>query len=181
MLEFNVAQLLKSPVGTTRRYELAEPDGGQLASMIIAPLIGSATFMRSGRGILVKATVSTTLELPCSRCLEPSQLPITVQIEEEFLQTVDLASGMTLSVEEDDQALLIDDHHTLNLGEMIRQYILTEVPIQPLCRPECAGLCPICGHNRNLGPCACRPEPTDPRLATLSRWFAQHKTEPEQP
>jgi len=52
---------------------------------------------------------------------------------------------------------------TVDLTEEIRQCLLLELPMKPLCRTDCKGLCPQCGHNRNEGPCSCRTEePEDP-------------------
>ncbi len=69
--------------------------------------------------------------------------------------------------EDEDEALLIDEHHVLDLSEVIRQGLLLVDPRQTLCRPDCAGLCPRCGGNRNLGECNCDEGLRDPRWAAL--------------
>jgi uncharacterized metal-binding protein YceD (DUF177 family) len=62
-----------------------------------------------------------------------------------------------------DEALRIDERHTLDLTETARQYLLTALPLQSVCSPSCKGLCPNCGANLNLGPCGCDEElPTNP-------------------
>ncbi|MBA7688765.1 hypothetical protein ES703_97254 [subsurface metagenome] len=63
----------------------------------------------------------------------------------------------------------IDEHHILDLTEAIRQYALLAIPMKPLCRGDCAGLCPNCGHNINQGPCDCSPQETEPRWSELSK------------
>ena len=80
-----------------------------------------------------------------------------------------LAEGPPILVdpdEEDEPATEIDDHHMLSLGPVLWQNIMLALPARALCRPGCAGLCPSCGQNLNLGPCGCQPEP-DPRWAAL--------------
>jgi uncharacterized protein len=57
-----------------------------------------------------------------------------------------------------------DDH--IDLEPMVHDAVLLELPPAPLCRPDCAGLCPWCGANRNLAPCSC-VAPSDPRWAAL--------------
>ena len=69
--------------------------------------------------------------------------------------------------EDDDEALLIDEHHILDLSEVIRQGLWLAAPEEALCRPDCAGLCPRCGGNRNLGECNCDEASVDPRWAAL--------------
>ena len=63
------------------------------------------------------------------------------------------------------------DGDRLDLGEVVREQVLLALPLKPLCREDCRGLCPRCGQNRNLGPCGCPPpeEPGDPRLEPLRK------------
>ncbi len=69
--------------------------------------------------------------------------------------------------EERDEALSIDEHHILDLSEVMRQALWLATPREALCRPDCDGLCPDCGENRNLGSCSCNQAPIDPRWAAL--------------
>jgi uncharacterized protein len=68
--------------------------------------------------------------------------------------------------EDRDEAVLIDVHQILDLTEVIRQGLWLAMPEKTLCRPDCAGLCPNCGGNRNLGECHCEAL-SDPRWASL--------------
>jgi len=167
-MQINVAQLLKQPVGATRQYELQEPlepiDEGVLP---VAPLEGAVHLLRTGRGVLVHLQAHTQVQLACSRCLEPYTAPVEIDFQEEFFPTIDIHTGLPIETPEDDKAIVIDGNHVLDLGEMARQYLLLSLPMHPLCRDDCAGLCPNCGHNLNAGPCACPPEPVDSRWAML--------------
>jgi uncharacterized protein len=58
---------------------------------------------------------------------------------------------------------------TIDLGEVMREQFFLALPMKPLCRPDCRGLCPVCGKNRNIEQCECREEWTDPRLAPLKK------------
>jgi len=157
----NVSQLLTEPVGSTRRYEfdeLADPeDRGRVQ--------GKVDLIRSNRSVLVHAALSAALKLECARCLKPAKCPITFEINEEFFPTIDATSGLPVKVPEPG-GFTIDHNHILDLGEAVRQYALLSVPMKPLCRPDCAGLCPACGKDLNKGRCNCPPE-TDPRWAAL--------------
>ena len=79
-------------------------------------------------------------------------------MSEEFKPTVDVVRGAYVPVDEEDAALLINEHHVLDIGEVVRQAVLLEVPMQVLCRPDCAGLCQTCGQDLNEGSCDCPDE-----------------------
>lgn len=156
MIAINVAQLLKSAPGTTRTFEFRE-DEPELAAEITLrrPIEGHARLMRTSRGILVQADYQTVVELACSRCLEQVEVPIEGHLEDEFLPTVDVTTGVPLEVGEESEELRIGEKHVLDLTEAIRQDLLVRQPLQPLCREACAGLCPQCGTNLNVRQCDC--------------------------
>ncbi len=172
VLEFNVAQLLKEPTGASREYEIEESVEDLDEDVKPAgPLRGKLIFLHAGRyRILVTGKLEVPLYLTCSRCLETYVELVKLDIEEEFKATVDVETGALLPVEgEVDEANLIDASHTLDMKEVIRQNILVNIPLRPLCSPTCAGLCPYCGHNLNEGPCECKEEVIDPRWAALKK------------
>lgn len=165
-MEVNVSQQLKDGVGATRKYEVddvVDITGEGCES----PVKGAVTLTRTDRGVLLKGRLVTEIELHCSRCLEPFRCPLTLELEEEYSPTVDIANGLPLPPPEESGAFTIDEHHTLDLTEAVRQYVLMAVPMKPLCREACRGLCLECGANLNLGECSCREKETDPRWTKL--------------
>lgn len=170
---FNVSQLLKEPIGATRDYEVVAPIRHLVPELIDAePLAGHVHLLRTDRGVLVQAELSGCVVVPCSRCLVDVSAPIDFIIEEQFQPTVDVMRGVFLEVAEEDETLLIDDHHILDLREVLRQEMLLATPMQPLCKPNCAGLCPKCGEDLNAGPCACAQTDVDARWADLGSLLA---------
>ena len=94
---------------------------------------------------------------------------LTLEIEEEFKPSTDIETGASLPItDEDEPELIIDEHHILDLTETLRQYAVMAGISPGLCRPDCKGLCPVCGSNLNLGDCGCDTSTTDPRLAVLA-------------
>ncbi|MFH0941885.1 MAG: DUF177 domain-containing protein [Chloroflexota bacterium] len=164
MLAINVAQQLKEPIGSEREYEL---DGLVEIGGKGSPVSGYVKLTRTDRGILVKASLSSEMKVTCSRCLGEFNRPLKLEFEDEYLQTVDLLSGNRLSLPKEAGNFTIDQRHNLDLTEAARQYALLSVPMKALCRETCAGLCPQCGHDRNLGPCECSSREVDPRWAPL--------------
>jgi len=93
--------------------------------------------------------------MTCGRCLEAATVhldsPVAVSyVEEDEAKTDDS--------EEDDGDILSFSGGVIDLGPEIHDEILLAVPIGPLCRPDCAGICPVCGGNRNLKPCDCEEQ-----------------------
>ncbi len=172
-MRYNVAQLLKETTGASREYEL-EAEAGLLADVpAAAPYVGNLRLVRLNKGILATAKISTTVRLVCGRCLTTFEQPLEIEFTEEFRPTVDLATGATLPEPEDNEDVFtIDEFHTLDITEAVRQYGLVNLPLSPLCREDCAGLCPVCGKDRNLDACSCKAEPDDPRLAVLADLLA---------
>lgn len=168
-MQFNVAQLLKEPIGATREYELVEAFAAVPDVPAIERYEGRARLMHINEGVLAEVAVGTKVRLTCSRCLSDTEQDVSVRFAEEYRTTVDMATGATIAVDDQLDKFTLDQHHTLDLTEAVRQYILTAMPLSPLCREDCAGICPICGRDRNVSPCDCRSEPADPRLEALGR------------
>ncbi len=175
-MQINVAQLLKAPIGSIRDYEVREVidvTGDGNGSLVQ----GKVRLMRTDRSILVKGVLDTEVELTCSRCLSSFSCPLTLNIEEEYYPTTDVVTGASLPVPDEPGCFTIDERHVLDLTEAIRQYALLAIPMKPLCREDCAGLCPHCGCNLNLGACNCPPRGADPRWSELSKLKKKKGTE----
>jgi uncharacterized protein len=173
-MQVHVAQLLKAEIGAKREYEVSgavDIDGSGVESAVS----GRVDLMRTNRGILVTGRLQTEAVVACSRCLTSFRYPLDFGIEEEYFPTVDVVSGVSVTLPDDPGAFTIDEHHVIDLTEAARQYALTVLPMKPLCREDCAGLCPRCGRNLNLGPCDCPPEPLDPRWTALADWVNKQK------
>jgi uncharacterized protein len=166
---YNVAQLMKAPVGTSLEYDIDEEDV-QLDSdlKVIGPLTGHVRLRRINQGLLVDGWVELTLELTCTRCLKEFEQPLHVDFTEQFNPTVDVVTGLPMPPFDEEEIFPIDEHHLVDLTEAIRQNVLLALPMVTLCQEDCKGLCPQCGHDLNLGPCECQPE-VDTRMSVLAK------------
>ena len=154
LMQFNVAQLLKEPVGSTRRYALNEDveDVSELDPEInpLSPLIGTIQVMRTNSGVLVTGQLSTALRVNCRRCLEPIVMPVRFELEESFRPLTEVETGRYLRPDEyqgesadyEDEALVINEHHILDASEIIRQAIWLNLPMYPGCNWAGNGECP---------------------------------------
>lgn len=166
---FNVAQLLQEPIGAERVYpvDAAVPGAGDVSGTDVR---GTVRLTRTNRGLLAYAELDAVARDTCGRCLRPTEQPLHLSLREEFLPTVDVHTGQPLpplDEGEDSDVFRIDEHHHLDLGEAVRQSLVTQQPMQALCRPDCAGLCATCGADLNLGRCACPEEAVDDRWSAL--------------
>jgi uncharacterized protein len=168
-MQVSVAGLLKEPVGSKRSYQWDEK--------FIPPedcpvdwVRGQVQLTRTDKGIWAHGALDSSVPCQCSRCLADFSHPVHLEFDEEFLPTVDIATGSPLPPPDPEEgAFTIDDHLVLDLREAVRQYAIMAVPINPLCRPECRGLCPICGRDLNQAPCQCDEQKTDPRWHALEQ------------
>jgi uncharacterized protein len=168
VMQINVSQLLKGSIGESRNYKVSavvdinnDGNGRQVK--------GEVKLLRTQRGVLVKGELATEVGLICSRCLNKFDCPVTLSIEEEYIPTIDVVSGLPAASPEEPGLFTIDEHHVIDLTEAIRQYALLAIPMKPLCREDCAGLCQICSHNLNQGPCDCPPRVAGQRRSELSK------------
>ncbi|MBC7257191.1 MAG: DUF177 domain-containing protein, partial [Chloroflexi bacterium] len=105
----------------------------------------------------------------CRRCLELLTSHTILEIEEEYIPSIDIETGATLPLtDEDELELVIDAHHILDVTEVLRQLAVVVLVTPALCKSDCKGLCPECGANLNYEACTCNHTHLDPRLAALA-------------
>lgn len=167
-LTVNVASLLAEPGGSVRDYvfdDLHLDLGDDLS--LARPADARFRLTRTNRGLLVDGDVRATLAETCSRCLEPIEVEVHEDIDEEALPSVDLATGAPLDHADEPEVARLTRHHEIELEPFVREAILLAEPIAPLCRPDCPGLCPDCGEELSSGPHDHGETPIDPRLEAL--------------
>lgn len=168
MLQVNVAQLFREPVGSTRLLKIEEKTF-QTDDLQVRALRGDILLTRLRGELLVQGQLKGEVTLECSRCLEPYTETLILDLEAIFRPAVAIGTDKPLPPPEDDTVFHIDEKHVLDLYEVIREEIILSLPMQPVCRFDCAGLCPICGKNLNEGPCEGHAEQIDARLAVLAK------------
>jgi len=119
----------------------------------------------------LEGTAKTELELTCSRCLEPYSMPVDAAFDLRYLPASEATDpdGGEGEVTEDDLDTSVYRDDQIDVNEVLREQFYLTLPMKPLCREDCAGLCPRCGTNLNGGACGCEPPVEDPRLAPLRK------------
>ncbi|MGC9400295.1 MAG: YceD family protein [Anaerolineae bacterium] len=159
MIKLNLTALAHARVG---RRQIVDIDVGDLevGELHLAYLKGELHLTRVAEGILAEGTLRAEVETTCTRCLEPFFEPISIELED----LINLP-GVALTPE---CPVRIAEGGWVDLTPLIRQYAWLELPLNPLCSPDCQGLCPECGGNLNRDECVCQEtEPIDPRWEAL--------------
>jgi len=163
-MQLNVLSELCQPIGSVTTLSLDEPVV-HLEGPPLRDLIGTLTLLRIDRGLHASFEGSASIREKCARCLAESDCEVGIRFEEEFVPVTDANTSARIHLTDGDDTFRIGPDFVLDLSDAFRQYFLIAEPLKPLCRPDCAGLCPTCGANFNERACGCAP-------ATDRRWGA---------
>ena len=128
---------------------------------------GRLELIRLDQSVWARATIQTQTDTICSRCLGSFRQTVTASVNEQF------SSGASPDFRDSDAdagepLLSIGDDNMLDLEEVVRQSVIVNLPLKPLCEPSCQGICPGCGANLKSGACSCEAERGDARWAPLA-------------
>jgi uncharacterized protein len=154
----NVGFLISQPVGYSRDFPLETPSLQLDDDLALEDITGNARITRTAQGLLVQVQLHGLLQTDCVRCLTSTSQSLDPEFTELYAFT---RNSIT------DSGLLLPDDHHIDLTPLVREYMLLDIPINPLCREDCQGLCPVCGNNLNTNTCNHEDAAIDPRLAVL--------------
>ena len=159
--------MLQEPMGSVRQYQVQETSV-TLDEVEVNRLEGWLKFTRTDIGIWVKGRLKAEVSTQCSRCLKGFDSPLSTDINEEFYPAVELTTGAAVAAPVmEEEAFRISPTNVLDTREAFRQNIVSRLPMKPLCKQECAGICPDCGVDRNEAECHCEVRTVDPRWERL--------------
>lgn len=133
------------------------------------PVVLGAEVQKDREKVRIVGRLTTALEVPCSRCLEPYRIAVDTPIDLLYLPAAAQASGAPddRQVSDQDANVSFYEGETIDLAQLMREQFYLALPMKPLCREDCQGLCPVCGTNRNTATCSCQAEWVDPRMDAL--------------
>ncbi len=155
-LRVNARELLRVP-GSSRRIDeqVDAADLGVTDERIIGPIGVVLDAVSSIDGIVVSGNITIPWSTACRRCLTEVTGAAAVDVDEVYQDDVS-----------DEEAFPIEGDQ-IDLAPAVREYVLIELPDGPLCRDDCAGICPVCGVERNESTCECDTSVRDNRWAAL--------------
>ncbi len=157
-LRLNVGFIVHQNIGYSRDFFFELPGIYLPPDLDLRSLAGSARVTRTPQGLPVQVKMHAELQSECVRCLKPFYQPLEIDFTEMYAFTPRSVTDSNL--------ILPEDGH-IDLEPLVREYMLLEIPISPLCSPDCKGLCPVCGENLNEQACDHSDSEVDPRLAVL--------------
>jgi uncharacterized protein len=134
---------------------------------VVAPVSLAFDIFKDKQAFRLAGRVQTTLELRCSRCLEPFTAPVDQEFDLRYQPHTVNTGEAEREIEEDDLTTAFYEKDEIDLGHLMHEQFVLSLPMKPLCGDACRGLCPICGTNLNRDTCDCKPVWEDPRLAAL--------------
>lgn len=136
---------------------------------LVGPVSFVAEVQKDARKVRLVGRTVATLELKCGRCLEPFQVPVDSAFDLLFLPASEAVGGADEEIDAADVGVSFYQDDVIDLADVIREQLYLALPMKPLCRQDCLGLCPVCGQNRNTTPCTCKTEWVDPRMDALRK------------
>ncbi len=165
-LRLNVGFFINENIGYSRDFPFDIPKIHLPPDLDLVELNGAARITRTPQGLLVQVKAHSFSPTECVRCLAGFNQPLDTEFTE-------LYAFSSRSVTESDLILPEDGH--IDLEPLAREYMLLAMPIKPLCRPDCKGLCPICGENLNESQHNHDSDEGDPRLSVLKTLLKKDK------
>lgn len=132
LLKFNVAQLLREVVGARRDYEFTEARLPLDDTLVLRDIEGTVRFTRTTTGVFTHIQTRGKVSLVCVRSLEEFDYPVNLDITDEMHSVVDVMTGTPLQKPEEEDPFFLDELHMADVGEVIREYTLLSLPINPV-------------------------------------------------
>ena len=145
----------------------------------LEPAAGRVTITNAGALVLVRGRFNTVVQMECGRCLGDVREPISAEVEEQYSLT-DVENPMYRDAqiaivpdEENEVPPALMDGTVMDLNVLIRQAVILNAPISPVCKEDCLGLCPVCGENRNdaSSGCKCRQTARNTPFSALKQIY----------
>ncbi|MGA8672394.1 MAG: DUF177 domain-containing protein [Terracidiphilus sp.] len=184
IMEFKVSDLEKEPIEFDLQLQPGSVDFGEEATQD-GPLAasGRAEVIHEHRGpkdivadIRLRGRYSGEFKLPCARCVEPVDVPLAGDYDLIFRPVGADADAPERSITAPETEIGYYQKDSLLLEDVLREQVLLSLPVRTLCKPDCKGLCPRCGKNRNLEPCTCEEGSNDPRWEALAELRSRIKS-----
>ena len=175
-MEFKVSELEREPIEFDLELAPGAVDLGEEADAGWGfGHSGQAEVLHEHRGprdivadIRLRGKFAGKFEVPCARCVEPVEIPLAAEFDLIFRPAAADAEATERSITAPETEIGYYLKDSLLLEDVLREQVLLSLPVRTLCKPDCKGLCPRCGANRNSQACSCEEGPSDPRWEALS-------------
>jgi len=175
-MEFKVVELEREAIDFDLELAPGRIDfGGEAEQEGNLATSGRAEVIHEHRGpkdvvadIRLRGHYAGKFQVPCARCVEPVDLPLEADFDLIFRPIGTDAGSSERSITAPETEIGYYQKDSLLLEDVLREQVLLSLPVRTLCKPDCKGLCPRCGQNRNSQQCSCDVGPSDPRWEALA-------------
>lgn len=174
-MHLDLTQIRQPETEVTRRYEPEAFEGRTSQFRVAAPVELRFKVHKDQDRFRLVGRVRTTLELTCSRCVEPFLMPVDAGFDMRYLPPTENVGAEEGEVSEEDLSVAYYRDDQIDLSQLMEEQFYLALPMKPLCRDDCKGLCPSCGTNLNETTCTCEVRWEDPRLAALKALMNRDK------
>jgi uncharacterized protein len=158
LLRLNVGFIVGQSIGYSRDFSIEIPELSFSDEFVVHNFVGNVLVSRTTEGLLVQVKGKAQTEFECVYCLDAFDHTLRL----DFVEMYTFPSHVVENTE-----LILPDDQQIDLQPLLREYLTLEIPISPVCKPDCKGLCPVCGENQNQTTCNHDDDHRDPRLAVL--------------
>lgn len=130
--KFNVAQLLREPIGARRDYTFTEDQLPLDETLILRDIQGNVRFTRTATGVFAQIKAQGVVRLVCVRSLEEFDHPVEMDIDEQIHSVIDVFTGVSLAQPDEEDPFFLTENHMADVGEIIREYTLLALPLNPI-------------------------------------------------
>jgi uncharacterized protein len=175
-MDFKVSELEREPIDFELELGPGTVELGQEAEQVgNLATAGRAEVLHEHRGpkdivadIRLRGQFAGKFQVPCARCVEPVEIPLASEFDLIFRPAGADSDAPERSITAPETEIGYYQKDSLLLEDVLREQVLLSLPVRTLCKPDCKGLCPRCGENRNSHPCHCEEGPSDPRWEGLA-------------
>jgi uncharacterized protein len=157
-LKLNVGFIAQQSIGYSRNFQFEIPTLVLEPDLNLSEFMGTITVSRTSEGLLFRGKFQADVDATCGRCLSDFKHLLITNFTELYVFH---------SHAQEDSELIYPEDGQVDLEPIVREYLLLELPINPICKTDCQGLCSICGNNLNHDTCDHGPDPIDPRMSVL--------------
>jgi uncharacterized protein len=169
-LRLDISYLVKESPGTRKEFDFNFTQLSLPGDLLLVDIHGLIAISVTEDGVMADGRIKALTQLSCSRCLGDFWQPVNIRFTEMFIYH-------PVQNSPDNLEQLLPSDGSIDLTPIIRDYTVLDIPISQVCKPECKGLCPVCGTNLNEEDCGHRQESIDPRMAGLKALLEESEEE----
>jgi uncharacterized protein len=134
---------------------------------LVEPVKVEGKVRLAGPEVFVNGHIETRAQVECDRCLKQVEIPVNADFDLQYITGAEYESSAAAELTEEALAVSVFDGETIDVDEIVKEQILLAVPTRIVCQPDCKGICPVCGIDKNTDECECETTDVDPRWAAL--------------